>query len=330
MNTNIKIPTRLLAIVSLPVAAALAAPQALAGEAIFSHTYLSEVLPKGEFEVEQWLTYRDQKSQGDYSLWQSRTEVEYGISDRWQVSLYANAYRVNAQNDNSIASRNNFTAVGDGDEVSGGGPVTFGSYVPFAERLPLPSSRYQKSDFESISLESIYQFLSPYKDALGLSGYVEYTKGSKVEELELKLLAQKNYLEDKLILAANVAVEFENEGWADFGPDEKETELLLTSGASYQVAPGLRLGLELRNERSYEGAHSLSSGNRDYSAWFAGPTIHYAGKISDLGFFVTASYQTQLPWADAYSVASEVELVNGRVYKGTEKNVARVLFGLSF
>lgn len=324
------ISTRRLAAILLPLGAVLAMSEGVAGEAIFTHTYLAETLPKGGLEVEQWLTYRSKKSQGTYSLWQSRTEVEYGLTDRWTVSLYANAYRVTAENNNSIASRNNYTAVGDGDEVSGGGPVTFGSYVPFLEQLPLPSSRYSRSDFESLSVESIYQFLSPYKDALGLSGYLEYTTGSKVDELELKLLAQKNLLEDKLILAANFAVEFAKERWSGIGNGEKETELALTSGASYQLAPGLRLGLELRNERGYEGGYSLSSANRDYSAWLVGPTLHYAGTLAGHGFYVTAGYQQQLPWAEAYSAAAQTELVDGRVYKSTEKNVAHLLFGLTF
>jgi hypothetical protein len=312
------------------IAAALASPAARASDQIFTHTYLSETTPAGEKEIEQQTTYRDKKSQGTYRLWQSRTEFEYGITDRWQVSLYANAYSVTAENNNSIASRNNFTAgPGDGDEVTGGGPATIGSYVPGSSTLPIPAARYSKSDFESVSVETVYQFLSPYKDGFGLAGYLEATGGSKTAELELKLIAQKNLLEDDLILAANIALEFENNRWSNLG-SEKETELVISGGASYRFAPGWRVGLEIRNERAWEGGYTLSSGKRDYSAWFAGPTIHYAGKIRDQGFFVTAGYSTQLPWASAYSPSSQVELVDGRVYKETEKNVFRVIVGVSF
>ena len=177
------------------VALALAlggASAAHASDQVFTHTYLAETSPAGSKELEQQTTYRDKKSQGLYRLWQSRTEFEYGITDRWQVSLYANAYSVTAENNNSAASRTNFTAgPGDGDEVTGGGPATIGNYVPFSGNLPIPAARYSKSDFESISVESIYQFMSPYKDGFGLAGYVEATAGSKTRELELKLLLQK-------------------------------------------------------------------------------------------------------------------------------------------
>ena len=72
--------------------------------------------PAGTMEVEQWATFRDRKSKGTYRLWQTRTEFEYAVTDRWQLSLYANAYSVTAESDNSRASRNNFTAgPGDGD-----------------------------------------------------------------------------------------------------------------------------------------------------------------------------------------------------------------------
>lgn len=311
------------------LAAIAAGPSAHATEQIFTHTYLSETSPRGAKEVEQWVTFREKKSQGTYQLWQTRTEFEYGVTDRWQLSLYANAYGVTAENNNSIASRNNFTAgPGDGDEVSGGGPATVGSYVPNAQRLPIPAARYKKQDFESFSVESIYSFLSPYKDGIGLSGYVEATAGPKTRELELKLLVQKNLLDDDLILAGNVALEFERNKYTGFA--EKETELILSGGASYRVARNWRLGLEMRNERGYEGAYSLASNKRDYSAWFAGPTAHWGGKINGNPFSLAVGYSQQLPWAKAYSQSSQLELVDHRVYKESEKHVFRVIGSVAF
>jgi hypothetical protein len=302
------------------------APAARASDQVFTHTYLAETSPAGSKELEQQVTFRNKKSQGLYRLWQTRTEFEYGITDRWQVALYANAYRVTAENNNSTASRNNFAVgPGGGDEVTGGGPATIGSYVPFSGQLPIPAARYSKTDFDTVSVESIYQFMSPYKDGFGLAGYVEGTLGSKTSELEFKLLLQKNLFEDDLILAANIALEFERSKYSGLGA-EKETALVISGGASYRVAPGWRLGLEMRNQRGYEGAYSLANRHRDYSAWFAGPTLHYANK----SFFVTAGYSQQLPWAHAYSASSQVELVDGRVYKETEKHVFRVTVGMSF
>ena len=304
---------------------ALALPAAWAGDAIFTHTYLSETLPQGAKELEQHLTYRTRRSQGTYNLLQARTEFEYGVTHNWTLALYANAYSVLAQNNNSSASRNNYTPAGDGDEVSGGGPITAGPYVPNAEKLPLPSSRYKKADFESVSVESIYQFLSPYKDGIGVSGYAEVTLGDKVRELEFKLLVQKNLMDDQLVLAGNLGIEFENEKWS-LVASEKETKLSLSGAASYRVAPGLRVGLELRNERAWEGGYTLANGKRDYSAWFAGPTVHYAAEK----WFVTVGYQQQMPWASAYSPAARDELVGGRVYKASERHTLRLISGFSF
>ncbi len=321
MNINL---TRLAPLAAFTLACAALAPAAQANEQPFAYSYLSETLPAKAMEVEQTTTLRTKKSEGTYRLWQSRTSIEYGLTDRWTMSLYLNNYSVTAENNNSAASRKNFTASGDGDEVTGGGPVTFGSYVPFLDKLPLPTSRYAKRDFESVSVESIYQLMSPYNDALGLAAYVEATHGPKVSELELKALLQKNLLDDQLILAGNVALELEREKWSGVGT-EKEAKLTFSGGASYRFAPGWRAGLEVVNERGYHG-HSLSSGDRDYSAWFVGPNIHYA----TARWFATLTWMEQMPWASAYSDAARIELVNGRVYKSTEKTNVRLRMGYSF
>ena len=306
------------------VALACAALPAQAGEQIFGFSYLTETLPAKALEFEQTTTLKTKKSQGTYRLWQSRTEIEYGITDRWSAALYLNNYSVVAENNNSTASRNNYAAIGDGDEVTGGGPVTFGSHVPFLDKLPLPSARYSKSGFESVSVETIYQFLSPYKDGIGLAGYAELTHGPKVSEFEIKALVQKNLLDDQLILAGNVALELEREKWSGIGT-EKESKLTLSGGASYRFAPGWRAGLELVNERGYKN-HSLASSDRDYSAWFGGPTIHYGAER----WFAALTWMEQLPWATAYSDAAKVELVDRRVYKSTEKTNVRLRVGYSF
>lgn len=311
----------------LALAATLAAAllsTAHASEPVFGYTYLADTLPANALEAEVWSTYRTKKSQGTYKLLQNRAELEYGVTDRWTVSLYLNQYAVTAENNNSTASRNNYTAVGDGDEVTGGGPVTFGSYVPFLDKLPLPAARYKKSAFEGVSVENVYQFLSPYKDGVGLAGYVEYTHGQRVRELELKAIVQKNFMEDRLILAGNVAVELERENWSQLG-FEKESKVALSGGASYLFAPGWRAGLELRNERGYKG-HSFGSNHRDYSAWFAGPNLMFATKKWSVNLAVTQ----QMPWASAYSDAAKMELVDDRVYKSTEKTNARLRVSYSF
>ncbi len=303
----------------------LVTARAHATEQIFPETYLSETLPKGALEGEQWVTYREGKSQGTYGLVQTRTEVEYGITDRWLASLYVNAYSVKAHNNNSAASRVDFTSSGgDGDEVTGGGPGTFGSYVPNSSRFPIPAANYHKTDFDSVSIETIYSFLSPYSDGIGLSGYLEYTYGDNIQEIELKALVQKNLLDDKLILAANLVLELERNSYS-LTSTEKETELELTGGASYRITQHFRAGVEFRNIQGFSG-YSLASGNHAYSVWYGGPMVSASyGK-----FFAVLGYERQLPWAQGFNHAAQIENVSGINYLDFEKNFVRLKFGISF
>jgi hypothetical protein len=302
------------------------APLARAGEEIFPETYLSDTLPKGVYEAEQGVTYREGKSEGTYKLWQTRSELEYGISDNWQLAGYINAYSVEAQNDNSQASRVAFTASGgDGDEVSGGGPGTFGNYVPSSTTRPIPAANYRKTGFDTLSVESIYKILNVYTDPVGLAGYVEYTGGDHSQEIELKALLQKNYLEDRLVLAANAVVEFERDSYSLLGTSERETEVEFTGGASYRFASNWRAGGELRNIRGYTG-HSIGSGDRSYSVWYLGPQVSYTG----VRWFATLGYQRQMPWAEAYDQAAKLEQVGGMNYKEWEANFVRLKFGFNF
>ncbi|HYY62028.1 MAG TPA: DUF6662 family protein, partial [Burkholderiales bacterium] len=73
----------------------LAVP-AVAGESPFGYVYTTDTHPRGKREIEQWLTRRHGQSRGDYDLWQGRTEVEYGITDRLQTALYLNYDYVSA------------------------------------------------------------------------------------------------------------------------------------------------------------------------------------------------------------------------------------------
>jgi hypothetical protein len=59
-----------------------------ADEPLFGFTYTTDLLPKGKFEVEQWSTTRFTKATGDFWLQENRTEFEYGVNDRFQLSVY--------------------------------------------------------------------------------------------------------------------------------------------------------------------------------------------------------------------------------------------------
>ena len=246
--------------------AGLAATPAQADEQYFGYTYSSEVLPKGRTEAELWVTDRRGKDEGHFDAQDYRLELEHGFTDRLTVAGYANfaGHHIRGLDDENI----------DRD---------------FA--------------FRGLSGEFKYNLLSPYKDGFGLTLYAEPgwsrihgggERGTEYE-LEFKAIVQKNFLDDRLIWAANLTfepewereVEMEDSGEGEV-EWEKELKLELSSGLSYQVAPGWFLGGEARYASVYpdwtNGLH------RETYAVFAGPAVHYGGKQ----WWATLSYQPQL------------------------------------
>jgi len=75
------------AIVSLLSLLSLAA-SAIAGERHFANVYETTTAAKGEFEFENWVTWKTRRGEGDNSnLWKFRHEIEYGITDRLQLGV---------------------------------------------------------------------------------------------------------------------------------------------------------------------------------------------------------------------------------------------------
>src|SRR5690242_20102652 len=153
---------------------------AIADEPLFGFIYTTDTLPKGQMEAEQWLTLREGRSQGRFYVLQSRTELSYGLTDAFQLSGYLNFAYANA---------NHNTPSGDTSP-----PEIFADY--HAD----PGSSFQKGRFESASLEGIYRFLSPYTDLFGAALYFEPSIGPRTYEMETRLILQKNFLDDKLVL----------------------------------------------------------------------------------------------------------------------------------
>jgi hypothetical protein len=236
--------------------AGLAAAPIRAEDDVFGYTYAAETLPKGETEMELWATDRRGKAGGHYDGQDYRVEVEHGFTDRFTVSAYANF---------------------GGHHIRGLEPEFNRTDRGFA--------------FQGVSAEFKYNVLSADKDGFGLTFYAEpgWSRIRKVEgdkvaeyELELKAIVQKNFLDDRLIWAANFTLEPEWERDAeidDTGGErewEKELKLELTSGLSYRVAPGWYAGVEGRYASVYP---NWTSGlDREAYAVSAGPTIHYAAK----------------------------------------------------
>src|SRR5438128_9234605 len=79
---------------SLFLALFMALLQTSADTRRFTYTYEPETIPEGGTEFEQCVTLRRQRNkivgQENYNRWDIREEFEYGVTDRYSVSLYLN------------------------------------------------------------------------------------------------------------------------------------------------------------------------------------------------------------------------------------------------
>ena len=230
-----------------------------ADENLFGYIRGSEVLPKGAGEFYQWFTQRSDKGTGTYRAIDSKTELEYGVTDRFQVSAELNAMSL---------------------KTSG---LVINGYLPSDKEFGLR--------LQSVELATKYNFLSPAKDDFGLSGYASFEYGvldthsgqKKTEyELETQLLAQKYFMEGQLVWVGNVGVRAAYEkrkAIANLPPDfdwptdpEMEISTKIGTGLSYRFMPNWYLGGEILHETEFE----TGVGQERWSL-FAGPTLHYGG-----------------------------------------------------
>jgi len=293
--------------------AVAAPPAARAGEALFGYVYTTDVVPKGKTEVEQWITDREGQAHGHFHDIKLATEVEHGITDNFQLSGYLNTSYIDASG-NSVAS------------------LTEGIDIPAGHD---PARPYRALRFDGVSAEAIWRVLSPYKDPVGLAFYVEPEVGPRERAIEFRAMLQKNFMDDRLVLAANAWVEFEHEnnGWftpAGGGAPEQEIEKAsmaeLDLGASYRFRPNWSVGLEYRNHNEFEG-YTLSHSHQEHTAHFLGPNIHHGGER--WFFTLTALYQLH---ATPYNDDQRAVIHNGRIYgdEHTRWDGLRLKIGRSF
>jgi hypothetical protein len=234
------------------------AQPAQADESPFGSIYTTELLPRGAMEAEQWVTGARGKPDERFDEVTGRSELEYGVSDRFLLSLYAN-YRWN--------------------KVVPHGPGA-------------PDGPEDTTRFTGFSAEAIYQILNPYTDPFGFALYLEPSIGAGERSLEVKLLFQKNFLDDRLVLAGNLNTEYVWVHDVGTGAWDHETGLEFYLGASYRFAPGWFGGVELLNENSYSG-HLFEGAHAEANAFYFGPALHYAAP----GWWATLAVYEQLPWA---------------------------------
>ena len=284
-----------------------AAVTAHAGETLLGNSYSAETLPAGGKEISQTLTRRWDKGTGTYTAYDFDTEFEYGWTDRFSTSLYLSGARIKAKN-----------AWPNDDQ---------GEPAPYNNDL-------NQTRLSSIKTQLKYNFLSPYRDGIGLTGVLEiayvgwYRKidlaKTKQISIEPKLILQKNFLNDQLITSYNLGIEFEKRSFPESGNSENEVSITNTVGAAYRFAPGWYAGAEARHHAD------ILNGVKNNNTTFFGPSLHYGTK----DWYVTVSYLRQLrgniPYT-GYSVDPSAPTASSRYHLEEDtKNELRIKVAYEF
>lgn len=244
----------------------------MADESLLGRIKGSETLPQGAFELDQTLTYRDDKGAGNYEALNSKTELEYGVTNKLTASGYIKMQAI---------------------DTSG---LWVDGYIPGPEKYSLKPSGVEGS--------LKYNFLSPALDDFGLSGYLSFSydwldphsgKDKDTTSVELQLLAQKYFMDGQLIWMGNAGLETTYAKRAAIAnlpnsfewPTDSEMEigLMWGTGVSYRFTDNWFIGAEVIYETEFE----TEVGQERYT-WFAGPSLHYGGQK----FWATLSWLPQI------------------------------------
>lgn len=238
---------------------ALAFP-AQADENLFGYVRGAETIPAGGWELYQKITQRNDKDSGRYRATDFETEIEYGVSDRFNVS--------GALQGMSLDTRG----------------LTINGY--------LPGDREFGPRASGVDIAGKYNWLRPAADGIGLSGRagLEYSwidphsgRDKDTVSAEFDLLAQKYFLDAQLSWVGNLGLEAT---YADREPianlpagfewptdTEMEIELKAGTGLSYRFAPNWYVSAEALYETEFE----TEVGQERWSL-FAGPSLHYGSE----------------------------------------------------
>jgi hypothetical protein len=234
------------------------APRAHADENLFGFVRGAETLPHGHYDLYQFMTFRGGKHVGTYRGWDFDTELEYGVTDRLQLSAAV---------------------------------VNHYFYNKGVEELP-DSNHYR---FGGLEVSGKYRILSPFKDPIGLALRVEggYLLNDEVDGLRQheryiapELIFQKNFRDDTVIWELNLGPEWAS-GKRPAEQYPRELSLQGGTGISWRFAPNWFVGLEGKVRSEFP---EMSLYNFEHYAVYAGPSIHYGAER----WWVTLSYAYQV------------------------------------
>jgi len=190
-----------------------------ADERRFTYTYEPETLPAGAAEFEQWVTLRTQRTknvgQQNFNEWEIREELEYGVTDRYSVSLYLNAK---------------------------------------AESFRDPAARTYSSEFEftGVSIENRYLLWNPAEHVVGLTLYLEPRFSGEEAELEQKIILGQRHGDWKWAFNLTHATEWEDNFHETGGELEATLGIARDLGKHWSLGIELRNHNEFPEYRKWE------------------------------------------------------------------------------
>ncbi len=219
-----------------------------ADEQFFGFARGAETLPAHHWQIYQFSTLHEGKSEGTYYGTDFETEYEYGFTDRFQASLsleqhYFYDQGVDGERD-ALDDKNNYR-------------------------------------FGGIDASAKYNVLSPFKDPLGAAVRLEigYLINDEVDGLpqhdrylKPEIDLQKDFLDDRLIGVLNLGVEW---AWGKQPAEQYPRELALegATGVMYRFAPNWFVGAEVHTRWEYP---LFDFYNFEHRVFYAGPSIHYS------------------------------------------------------
>lgn len=266
------------------LAVSFGAVPAEAEEVLWVYTRGTDTRPQGSYELTLSDVMMKGKSSGEYVRHEIRPGVEYGVTDKYTIGAKAIIFK----HDYSVKN----------SELD---PM----YTTQGEE----GGKYNHTKLGGYQISNKYNILSAYKDPIGLSLGLNYEArevyrldGANINQKSYigRVYLQKNWLDDKLVLAVNGVAELERrKATGESGEGdvlEEEVAFEMMAGLSYRVAPKHFLGVEWRHQRDHltptERGESLNPGHQQ-SNWdpndisiganhqyanYAGPSYHYAQK----------------------------------------------------
>ncbi|MDO8630252.1 MAG: hypothetical protein Q7R41_07140, partial [Phycisphaerales bacterium] len=216
-----------------------------AGERRFTFVYEATTLPKGEWEYEQWVTWKTAKETNrDFDRFDFRHEVEVGLTDHFQLGVYLSDWRYEENRRDGV----------------------------------------HRGDWRDIAVEGILNLTNPTTDPLGVALYGEVKIGDELLELEGKLIAQKNFGSFVLAYNAALEAEWEEHRFVEDNGTLEQT-LGLSYQFSPRFLAGMELlhEIEIPDWRGASGKGILYLGpNFSYRAkrWWA--TLTPLFQVSDV------------------------------------------------